>query len=160
MDVVPPKTGPPAMPAGSPDGGADVWVVGNAVRSRVFSDAEDDEAVADVAARAAVVAGVGIATAGAWMTGAAPLEGVVAGSGVFICGLDAVAARTWDGATGVVGTTMVCCAAAIRAAKAKAIMTDLANFPSPESYAPPAVAFQCESFRMASWVIRTSLGGS
>ena len=50
MDDVPPKTGPPVMPVGSPDGGAEVCEVGNAVRSRVFSDAEDDEAVAEVAA--------------------------------------------------------------------------------------------------------------
>ena len=117
-------------PAGRLDGCVDgAWAVGKAVRSTVFKDVEADDPRLGVfgfgADGGAAITGV----AAAWTTGAATLDEGVAGSGVLICGLDAVAGRACDGATGVVGTIMVCWVAPIRAARAKAIIRNLAILP-------------------------------
>ncbi len=142
-------------PAGKlDDGAAGLCAIGKAVRSTVLSDVEDDDAAATAAfGWAGVGAGCGV-TAGVAATGARGLDDVVAGSGVLICGLEAVAGKAWDGATAVVGTTMVCCAVPIRAARAKAIMTDLA-IPRTRDYARrPPLLFNTRAgreFSQAFW---------
>jgi hypothetical protein len=113
-----------------------------------LTGAEDNDAPLDDAAFGGCTVAAATGASGVCTTGAATPDAVLSGPGVFICGLDAVAGKAWDGATGRVGTTIVCCAAPIRAARAKAIMKTSQISPS-GIYALATVVFQLRRPRSA-----------